>query len=141
MCTIIPYSSNIITCDYKHPDDVFLSNLENVYQTESIYRGIIVTEVNRQKYMKDMLDMFNHTAYIIHCIDNIDYESLDNRLIIIDHTLFTKLLDEINKQCNLLYSSYNLIGISYDIQCEVKNKLLDYYYSLTKNNMNNTIII
>jgi hypothetical protein len=145
MCSIIPYNnSNIqITNTYeKSSDEVFIADVENVYHTEYIYRGIIVTDINKEKHIKELLEFHNHSTYIIDIVnDDVNYEMLDSRILIMNYTNFKYALNNIDSNVGLLNSSYNFIGITYDIDNDMKNKLIHYYNDLTQNNKNKTIII
>lgn len=143
MCTIIPYSSNIITCNItKTCDEIFIADMENVYQTENIYRGIVVTNTNKQKDIQDILESYNHTTQIIDTInDNLNLEILDCRIIIVDFVFFKELIDHIHNKYDLTKSSYNFIGITYDIDSNIKDNLIAYLNTLTNYRNENTIII
>jgi len=80
----------------------FINNIEEVYETINIYRGIIIIDNNKQNelyYLINELINKNHNPIIINNINDINY---NYRLFIITNI---KLLQNIN------IDNYNFIAI------------------------------
>jgi hypothetical protein len=112
--------------------NAFFNDLENIYTTNSIYRAIVVTDINCQEYIKKKLDMYNHTSIIINDnIKDINYENIDCRVVIVDYNFFKTFIDHLNEYYDIINTSYNLIAFSYDINDNIRNKLINYYHNIS----------
>lgn len=134
---IMNETKNIIVND----KNAFFNDLEYIYTTNSIYRAIVVTDINCQEYMKKKLDMYNHTSIIIDDnIKDINYENIDCRVVIVDYNFFKTFIDHLNECYDINNSSYNLIAFSYDINDDIKNNLIKYYNNISYSK-HNTILM
>ena len=109
----------------------------NVYQNELIYRTIIVVDnMEECNIVKHMFETNNHTVAIFDEDDcDINYDNIDNRILLIEKNLFQTFLN------NHEYSSYNLIGICYTLNSSDTNEILENFYSINPDNTHNVIIV
>jgi hypothetical protein len=123
------YSSGIQNDISNNASELFINDMEGVYQTHSIYRGIVATNLNREEEYKELLEKNTHTVCIIHTVDDIDYETLDSRVLVMDYLIFKEFVKKVlyNKD-----TSYNFIGIAYDIDNEIKDELIAFYNNVSK---------
>ena len=123
----------------------FVKNIEdNIYCKKLIYRSILVTKNdNENLLLKNKLDIKDHSAIIIDNIYmEIDYNMIDNRIVIINQNKFKRFIDHLDQHNNgILNSSYNLIAFCYSIDNNIVEDLVSFYLTKTKNNLNNTIIM
>ncbi len=131
------YSSDIQNDAYAKASVLFINDMENIYQSHSIYRGVVATDVNKEEEYKELLESHTHTARIIHTIDDIDYEGLDSRVLIMDYLIFREFIKKVlyNKD-----TSYNFIGITYDIDNDIKDELIAFYRDVSKSHTDVIII-
>lgn len=126
--------SNIIS-EPLTAKSVFIEDLENAYQTYSIYRAIIVTDLNNEIEYQIALEENNHTVLVVSNIDA-DYENIDARVLIMNYDTYSTFLDK----HDISKSSYNLIAFTYDIDEEIRCNLTAKYKQLKKYS-DDTIII
>lgn len=123
----------------------FVQHIEdNIYQKELIYRSILVCKNTREcEILKIMLEKNDHSAMIVDCIlENINYNNIDNRIVIMCYNVFYKFIEHLESQDGgLLDSSYNFIAFSYILDTKTVQDLINYYVDKTHNNANNTIIL
>lgn len=115
----------------------FINNLENIYVNISIYRSIIIAKNEKEAILlSNNLSIFNHNALYING-DNI-HNNITNsnyRLFIITYDNYKSFIK------NLDIDSYNFIGISYTIDEDNVNNIINYYLDISNNNINNTYIL
>lgn len=111
-----------------------LNKLCDIYEDKLIYRTIIVT--NSKKDSNTLYNILNDTDYsalvVNEIIEDIKYNELDKRIIIISHNKFIKFVEHLNNKYGIDNSSYNLILFSDSINCEQINMLENYYNNLSK---------
>jgi len=108
-----------------------LDKLEDIYNNNLVYRTIIVCH-DTDKYKK-ILNMNNYDVFIIDKYDNnIEYEKLDVRILLIDHTIFIDFITCYYNNENISIPFYSLILFHI---CEKTNKQLKIQYkNISKNN-------
>ena len=115
---------------------LFLEYIEDIYVNESIYRSIILAndETDANNIYSYMSSNNHNVLYIdkieeIGCIGhNGDYKNSDYRVFIILKELFYNFINIIDK------SSYNFIGISYNIDKHSYDNILNDYLNISNNN-------
>lgn len=122
----------------------FLEHIEdNVFNTELIYRSIIV--VNNQRdciRLKNLMERKDHSVHIIESISNtIDYNNIDNRIVLTTIQQFREFIDHIDKISGITNSTYNFIAFSFNLDNDIVNPEIDYYLNIARNNMRNTVIL
>lgn len=119
----------------------FLDHLEEkIYKSKSIYRSIIIS--NECDLLKTKLELRDHSVMIVNDLNNnIDYDNIDNRIVLLTPDLFKSFIEYIDANGGILNSSYNFIGFSYTIPDRISEELITFYLQKTKNNSNNTIIL
>ncbi len=118
----------------------FFYDLEEVYKNELIYRSIIVVNIGNCEDMQYDLECYNHNAkYIMNINENIDYDKLDSRVLIMEYSLFKRFIDYMDYKYGIDNISYNLIAFTYDIPLDIKKDLKNFFNKIKKND--NTIII
>ena len=125
--------------------ETFVNNIEEyIYKSILVYRSILITNNEKESIILHKLMVKNdHNPVIINTVNEyIDYNVIDNRIIIITISNFLTLLNHLNKDNNIVNtSSYNFIAFSYTIGQSIINNMISYYMELTDNNLNNTIIL
>lgn len=123
----------------------FIQHIEdNIYRQELVYRSILVAKNEKEcMLIKIKLERNDHSAVIIDGIyDNIDYNYIDNRIVIIEEGKFNLFIDNLhNNNGGILNSSYNFIAFSYNIDNNKVDEMITSYINKTNNNANNTIIM
>lgn len=116
---------------------------ENIYHRELIYRSILVVKSKIEGVrLKNLLDRKDYTSYIIKEIDNnIDYNDIDCRIMIICSNKFVEFIQHIDNTIGICNSSYNFIGFNYTIDDALVEKMVSFYLEKTNNNNNNTLIM
>jgi hypothetical protein len=133
------YSKGMQTDAEGSLSNLFMNDLETIYQTHSIYRGIVVVNINKEDEYRLLLENNTHSVLIIHNIEDIDYDALDSRVLIMDYLIFREFMNNI--LCYAKHStSYNFIGITYDIDFELKDELIEHYNKHCKHNTDVIII-
>lgn len=109
----------------------------NIYQNELIYRSIIIVDDNEEiDVVHKLFEANNHNVIVFEEYDlNINYDNIDNRVVLMTKNNFNKFL----QYCQ--FSSFNFIGISYTIDDESVDVLIQSFYENTNNNIDNTIIL
>ena len=117
---------------------------ENIYRQELIYRSILVAKNDREcMLIKMKLERNDYSAVIVETIyDSIDYNFIDNRIVIIEQSKFGDFIDHLDRHNGgILNSSYNFIAFSYNIDSRHVDEMITSYLGKTNNNSNNTIIM
>jgi len=99
----------------------FIINLENIYGLHSIYRTIIVCKDNIDFY-EELLDKKNYSVYKIYNFEDIDYDSLDKRVFLINEDFFINFIKEINIKYKKMF--YNLV--TFTPYCDKNNIIKEY---------------
>jgi|SaaInlV_125m_DNA_1040241.scaffolds.fasta_scaffold192354_1 hypothetical protein len=109
----------------------------NIYQNELIYRSIIIAnDIEEIGIIKNLFETNNHNVVIFKEDElNINYDMIDNRVVLMTKKHFVAFL-EFGQ-----FSSFNFIGISYTIDDEDVETLIQSFYEKTNNNIDNTIIL
>jgi len=123
----------------------FVQHIEdNIYKKELIYRSILVAKNQKEcSVLKRMLELKDYSSIIIeHINKNINYNHIDNRIIIICHDMFKNFIEHLDRQeGGILDSSFNFIAFSYLLDTKIVDELVSFYVEKTHNNANNTIIL
>lgn len=133
------YSGNHINDILQQHNNNFVEDLEKIYQTYSIYRAIIITDIKTEQEYTELLEQYNHSVRVINTITDQDYDNIDDRILLMNYEVFNNFMDYFGY--DIINTSFNLIAYTYDIKDNIKNNLVCKYNKLTKNNANNTIII
>jgi hypothetical protein len=108
-----------------------LNKLEDIYNNNLVYRTIVVC-YDTDKYEK-ILNMNNYDVFIIdNYNNNIEYETLDVRILLIDHTIFIDFISRYYNNENTNIPFYSLI--LFDICEQTNNNLKIQYKKISKNN-------
>jgi hypothetical protein len=108
-----------------------LNKLEDIYNNNLVYRTIVVC-YDTDKYKK-ILNMNNYDVFIIDKYDNnIEYEALDVRILLIDHTIFIDFISRYYNKETVSIPFYSLI--LFDICEQTNNNLKIQYKNISKNN-------
>jgi len=122
----------------------FIENIEdNIYKQHLIYRSILITNNNIESFiLKNELTKKDYNSMVVKSIDEtIDYNNIDNRIIILSFDKFINFIDYIDIKSGLSNSSFNFIAFNYTINSETLEALIKFYMNKTNNNINNTIIM
>jgi hypothetical protein len=117
--------------DFKND---FVDELEKLYRTHLIYRTIVVCNDDLKEYKK-LLEDKEFSVYVIDSISNINYDTLDYRILLIKSDLFEDFLSNIIS--NKINNFYTFIKFTYE------NDVIKEQISIKYNNnyeiMNNII--
>ena len=122
----------------------FLEHIEdNVFNTELIYRSIIIANNQRDCVrLKNLMERKDYSVFIIDSIStNIDYNNIDNRIVLATKEQFRDFIDHLDSINGICNSTYNFIAFSFNIDDDIVNQEVDYYINIAKNNMRNTVIL
>ena len=122
----------------------FLEHIEdNVFNTELIYRSIIIANNQRDCVrLKNLMERKDYSVFIIDSIStNIDYNNIDNRIVLATIEQFRDFIDHLDSINGICNSTYNFIAFSFNIDDDIVNQEVDYYINIAKNNMRNTVIL
>ena len=90
----------------------FVDELDNIYKTNIIYRTIVVCNDDLAEY-KRLLEHKDFSVYVVDTItSSINYDALDNRIILIKYSLFEEFLNNIISNNNTDFYTY--IAFTYD---------------------------
>jgi hypothetical protein len=89
----------------------FVEELDNIYKTHLIYRTIVVCNDDILEY-KDLLENKEFSVYVVNSISNINYDTLDHRIILIKNNLIEDFLNNII--INNINNFYTFIKFTYD---------------------------
>jgi|688.fasta_scaffold02140_13 hypothetical protein len=85
-----------------------LKKLEELYRNNLVYRTIIVCKNIEDS--KNILNTNNYNAYVIDKYDNINYDSLDTRIFLIEKDNFIKFIkDSIDNENPYGSDFYNVV--------------------------------
>ena len=110
----------------------FVEELDNIYKTHLIYRTIVVCKDDISEY-KSLLENKEFSVYVVNTIDNINYDALDYRIILINHDIFDDFLNYIIS--NNISNFYTYITFTYDNDTikDAISKKYNNYYDIIKN--------
>lgn len=114
---------------------------DNIFEKISVYRTIILTKDHNDSIeLKNILEANDFGVLMLkNRVEKIDYNNIDVRVVIMQTNLFKDFIKYIDNDVGILNSSYNLICLNYNIpECETID-MLRYYYSITCNNVCNTV--
>jgi hypothetical protein len=103
----------------------FVEELDNIYKTHLIYRTIVVCNDDILEY-KDLLENKEFSVYVVNSITNINYDTLDYRIILIKKDLFEDFLNNIIS--NNINNFYTYITFTYDND-NIKDTISKKYYN------------
>jgi hypothetical protein len=112
----------------------FIDELENLYKTHLIYRTIVVCNNDIIEYKK-LLEDKEFSVYVIDTISNINYDTLDYRILLIKSELFEEFLS--NVISNKMNNFYTFIKFTYENDV-IKEQITKKYYN-NQDIMNNII--
>ena len=112
----------------------FIDELENLYKTHLIYRTIVVCNNDIIEYKK-LLEDKEFSVYVIDTISNINYDTLDYRILLIKSELFEEFLS--NVISNKMNNFYTFIKFTYENDV-IKEQITKKYYN--NNDIMNNII-
>ena len=112
----------------------FIDELENLYKTHLIYRTIVVCNNDIIEY-KILLEDKEFSVYVIDTISNINYDTLDYRILLIKSELFEEFLS--NVISNKMNNFYTFIKFTYENDV-IKEQITKKYYN-NQDIMNNII--
>lgn len=111
-----------------------LKKLKELYEDNLVYRTIIIS--NNIEICKEILNTNNYDVYVIDKYKNINYDSLDTRIFLIDKNNFTQFINDLNDNNINSYNSNFYNAVIYD-----SNDSNDSYYKELRNICNKDIII
>ena len=109
-----------------------LKKIKELYENNLIYRTILIS--NSVEICKEILNTNNYDVYVINKYDNINYDSLDTRLFLIDKNNFAQFINDYNDNNKNPYKPTFYNAVIYD-----NND--DTYYKELRNICNRDIII
>ncbi len=121
---------------------MFVKHLEEyIYKEYLIYRTIIVTNNEKENMaLKKDLKSKDYNAVIINEIENIDYNQIPHRIVIMTYEIFIDFINHLNTNNGEIFkSSYNLIAFTYSILDSIRDELILFYLEKTNNNICETI--
>jgi hypothetical protein len=112
----------------------FVEGLDDIYKTMLIYRTIIVCNDDILEYKK-LLEKKDFSIYLVNTPSNIDinYDSLDSRIILINVNILDEFLNNITS--NKLYNFYTIIAFAPETVYMKETVFKDYcnYPEITDN--------
>jgi hypothetical protein len=121
---------------------MFVKHLEEyIYKEYLIYRTIIVTNNEKENMvLRKDLKSKDYNAVIINEIDNIDYNKIPHRIVIMTYKIFKEFIEFLNSYDGGIFkSSYNLIAFTYSMLDSIRDELILFYLDKTNNNVGETI--
>jgi hypothetical protein len=121
---------------------MFVKHLEEyIYKEYLIYRTIIVTNNEKENMaLKKDLKSKDYNAVIINEIENIDYNQIPHRIVIMTYEIFIDFINHLNTNNGEIFkSSYNLIAFTYSMLDSMRDELISFYLDKTNNNICETI--
>ena len=103
----------------------FVEELDNRYKTHLIYRTIVVCNDEILEY-KNLLENKEFSVYMVNSITNINYDTLDHRIILIKNDLIEDFLNNII--LNKINNFYTFITFTYDNNT-IKDTISKKYYN------------
>lgn len=122
----------------------FLKSIEeNIFTTKLVYRSMLIVENDEEmEILFEKLEKKDYcVAKVYEIIKDIDYNDIDNRILLLKKNQFIEILNLFIQTDCILDNSYNFIGFSFNIDDNTVNELITFYLNQTKNNCNNTLIL
>jgi hypothetical protein len=122
----------------------FFEHIEdNIFNTELIYRSIIIANNKRDCIrLKNLMERKDYSVYIIDSISTtVNYNNIDNRIVLTTIEQFRNFIDHIDNINGICNSSYNFIAFSFNIDDDIVDEEVNYYMNIAKNNIRNTVIL
>jgi hypothetical protein len=105
----------------------FVEKLDNIYKTHLIYRTIVVCNDDISEY-KDLLENKDFSVYTVNTVSNINYDSLDCRIILIKYDIIEDFLNNIiSNNINNFYTYITFTEDNVNIKEEIINKYHNNY--------------
>lgn len=89
----------------------FVEDLDNIYRTHLIYRTIVVCDEDTVDY-KRLLENKDFSVYVVDEVSNINYDTLDHRIILVNNRILEDFLNNII--ANNIDNFYTYITFTYD---------------------------
>jgi hypothetical protein len=103
----------------------FIEKLENIYKTHLIYRTIVVCDKDIGEY-KELLENKDFSVYVVNTVSNINYDTLDHRIILVNNKILEDFLNSII--ANDLDNFYTYISFTYD-NTSMKEAIVKKYHN------------
>lgn len=108
--------------DFKNQ---FVEDLDNIYKTHLIYRTIVVCDDDIADY-KRLLENKDFSVYVVDAVSNINYDTLDHRIILVNNNIIEDFLNNII--ANNINDFYTFIAFTYD-NSGMKETILNKYHN------------
>ena len=72
----------------------FVNYLEDIYRNQLIYRTLIIYNSNLNMY-KYLLEQNDNSVHVVNMCDNIDYDKIDSRILLVNLHHAVKILSNI----------------------------------------------
>jgi hypothetical protein len=109
--------------DFKNQ---FVEDLDNIYKIHLIYRTIVVCDDNLADY-KELLENKDFSVYVVKAVSNINYDTLDHRIILVNNEMVEDFLNNII--ANNIDNFYTYITFTYD-NISMKDTIIKKYHNV-----------
>ena len=103
----------------------FVEDLDNIYRTHLIYRTIVVC--NNIADYKGLLENKDFSVYVVNLVSNINYDTLDHRIILVNNKILEDFLNNII--ANNINDFYTYISFTYD-NTSMKEAIINKYHNV-----------
>ena len=104
----------------------FVEDLDNIYRTHLIYRTIVVCDKDIVDY-KELLENKDFSVYVVNTVSNINYDTLDHRIILVNNKIIEDFLNSII--ANDIDNFYTYILFTYD-NTSMKEAIVKKYHNV-----------
>jgi hypothetical protein len=104
----------------------FVEDLDNIYRTHLIYRTIVVCDKDIGEY-KELLENKDFSVYVVNTVSNINYDTLDQRIILVNNKILEDFLNSII--ANDIDNFYTYISFTYD-NTSMKEVIVKKYHNV-----------
>ena len=104
----------------------FVEDLDNIYRTHLIYRTIVVCDKDIVDY-KELLENKDFSVYVVNTVSNINYDTLDHRIILVNNKILEDFLNSII--ANDIDNFYTYISFTYD-NTSMKETIVKKYHNV-----------
>jgi hypothetical protein len=104
----------------------FVEDLDNIYRTHLIYRTIVVCDKDIGEY-KELLENKDFSVYVVNTVSNINYDTLDQRIILVNNKILEDFLNSII--ANDIDNFYTYISFTYD-NTSMKEAIVKKYHNV-----------
>jgi|UniRef100_A0A6C0CFN1 hypothetical protein len=104
----------------------FVEDLDNIYRTHLIYRTIVVCDKDIVDY-KELLENKDFSVYVVNTVSNINYDTLDHRIILVNNKILEDFLNSII--ANDIDNFYTYISFTYD-NTSMKEAIVKKYHNV-----------